>query len=215
VVLAVLAAGFGYAALQDRSAVTTILVASGFVPAGSAVNADNTRTVTVHASDMALVHGVLSPSSLAGGWVAAVALGTGQPITDSEVIRPSRTAALGEMSIAVPVQQAAGGKISAGDLVDVIAPSGDGGAYYVAQGLRVLAVAPTSAAGVLGGLSTSFYVIVAVDKQTALHLAAALGAQGAGGTGGQLEIVRSTGERETRQVGYGGISGPSTVPKGA
>jgi Flp pilus assembly protein CpaB len=215
VVLAVLAAGFGYAALQDRSAMTAIVVASTFVPAGSAVNAGNTRTVTVHASDMALVHGVISPSSLAGGWVAAVALGTGQPITDSEVMRPSRVPALGEMSIAVPLQQAVAGKIVAGDLVDVIAPNGDGGARYVAQGLRVIAVAPTSAAGVLGGLSTSYYVLVAVGKQTALRLAAALGVQGAGGTGGQLEIVRSTGERETAQVGYDASPGPSAVPKGA
>jgi hypothetical protein len=119
------------------------------------------------------------------------------------------------MSIAVPLQQAAAGKISTGDLIDVIAPNGEGGARYVAQGLRVIAVAPTSAAGVLGGLSTSYYVLVAVDKQTALRLTAALGVQGAGGTGGQLEIVRSTGERETAQVLYDASSGPSAVPKGA
>ncbi|MGO9660238.1 MAG: hypothetical protein ACLP7F_18020 [Acidimicrobiales bacterium] len=215
VVLAVLAAGFGYAALQDRSAMTAIVVASTSVPAGSAVNAGNTRTVTVHSSDTALVHGVLSPSSLAEGWVAAVALGTGQPITNSEVMRPSRVPVLGEMSIAVPLQQAAGGKISAGDLVDVIAPNGDSGAHYVAQGLRVIAVAPTSAAGVLGGLSTSYYVLVAVGKQTALRVAAALGVQGAGGTGGQLEIVRSTGERDTAQVSYDASPGPRAVPNGA
>ena len=158
---------------------TAIVVASTSVPAGSAVNAGNTRPVTVHASDTALVHGVLSPSSLAEGWVAAVALGAGQPITESEVMRPSRAPVLGEMSIAVPLQQAAGGRISAGDLVDVIAPNGDGGAHYVAQGLRVIAVAPTSAAGgVLGGLSTSYYVLVAVGKQTALRAGRGAGRPG-------------------------------------
>jgi Flp pilus assembly protein CpaB len=215
VVLAVLAAGFGYAALQDRSALTTIVVANALVPPGAPLNAANTRLVKVHAADNALVQGVLSPSSLAGGWVAAVAVGSGQPITDSEVVRPSKSPALGEMSIAVPVQQAAGGRIGAGDLVDVIASSADGGARYVAQGLRVLAVAPTSSAGgALGGLSTSYYVIVAVNKMTALHLAAALGAQGEGAPGGQMDIVRSTGERQTSQLGYGAASGPGTAPRG-
>jgi Flp pilus assembly protein CpaB len=203
-VLAVLAGGFGYAALQDRSALTTIVVAGTFVPAGTRLDAANTSVVKVHAADMALVHGVLSPSSLADSWVAAIALKAGQPITDSEVVSSSRTPALGEMSIAVPVPQAAGGRIGAGDLVDVIASSTDGGAHYVAQGLRVLGVAPSSAAGgVLGGLSTNYYVIVAVDKKTALHLAAALGAQGEGTSGAQMEIVRSTGERDTAQLGYG------------
>jgi hypothetical protein len=68
----------------------------------------------------------------------------------------------------------------------------------------VVAVAPTStASGVLGGGSTGYYVIVAVDKQTALHLAAALGLEGEGAPGGQMELVRSTGERKTAQLGYG------------
>jgi len=55
---------------------------------------------------------------------------------------------------------------------------------------------------VLGGLSTNYYVIVAVDKQTALHLAAALGLDSAGSTGAQIEIVRSTGEPGTTQKDY-------------
>jgi Flp pilus assembly protein CpaB len=192
--LAVLAAGFGYAALQDRSAVATIVVATAFVPAGSPVNSGDTRPVEVHAADTALVQGVLSPSSLAGGWIAAVGVGTGQPITLSEVMRPANTPDLGEMSIAVPVQQAAGGRIGAGDLVDVIASNADGAAHYVAQGLRVIAVAPTSGvSGVLGGGAAGYYVIVAVDREVALRLAAALGLQGGGAPGGQVEIVRSTG----------------------
>ncbi len=213
VVLAVLAGGFGYGALQDRSALTTIVVASAVVPAGARLDAGDTRLVKVHEADMALVHGVLAPRALAGGWVAAVALATGQPITDSEVTRPSRAPALGEMSIAVPVQQAVGGRIGDGDLVDVIVSTANGGAQYVAQGLRVLAVAPTSAAGgVLGGLSTNYYVIVAVGKQTALHLAAALGAQGTAGPGAQVEIVRSTGERDTARLGYATAASGPTAP---
>jgi Flp pilus assembly protein CpaB len=213
VVLAVLAGGFAYAALQDRSALTAIVVASEPVAAGSPIGSGNTRLVKVNAADTAFVRGVLSPSSLAGGWVAAVALGAGQPITESEVVRPSQTPALGEMSISVPVQQAAGGKIGPGDFVDVIASSGVGGAHYVAQGLPVLSVAPTSGAGgVLGGLSTNYYVVVAVDKRTALRLAAALGLEGAGSSGGQIEIVNSTGEPDGAQHAHGaGAPGTATA----
>jgi Flp pilus assembly protein CpaB len=223
VVLAVLAAGFGYGALRDRSAMTTIVVASERVPAGAVVGTGDTRLVKVHAQDASRLQGLVFPSSLtgpslAGGWTAAVALGAGQPVTRSELIRPSRWPALGQMSIAVPAQQAAGGRIGPGDLVDVITASADGGARYVAQGLRVLAVAPTStAAGVLGGSSTAYYVIVAVDKQTALHLAAALGLEGEAATGGQLEIVRSTGERDSTQLSYvfaTSSSASSTTPAG-
>ncbi|MGH9104610.1 MAG: hypothetical protein ACRDZX_01995 [Acidimicrobiales bacterium] len=202
IVLAVLAAGFAYEALQDRSAMTSIVVASSFIPAGSPVVGADTRLVSVHASDRALARGLLAPSRLAGAWVASVALRAGEPITASEVTRPQSGPRLGEMSVAVPVAQADGGAIRSGDRVDVLASSGEG-AYYVAQGLRVVAVAPTSAAsGVLGGGEANYFVVVAVGKSQALRLTAALGAQGSGAGNDQLQVVRSTGERATRQVSY-------------
>jgi hypothetical protein len=210
VLLAVLAAAFTYAALQDRSSMTNIVVAKSLVPAGAPVNSNDTRAVRVHSSDTALTQGLLSPAQLGDGWVAAVAVGAGQPVTLSEVEKPSLVPTLGQMSIAVPVVQAAGGKIAAGDLVDVIATNGSGGAYYVAQGLRVLDVAPpSSTSGVLGGGSGSYFVVVAVDKQTALRIAAALGAQGGGAAGNGIEIIRSTGEPATSRVQYGM---PAVVP---
>jgi Flp pilus assembly protein CpaB len=200
VLLAVIAGGFAYEALQDRAAMTSIVVAASLVPAGSPVNGNDTRLVKVHATDVALTKGLVPPSELGEGWVAAVAVQAGQPITLSELERPPSGPALGEMSIAVPVQQAAGGTIGPGDLVDVIAAQGTNGAYYVAQSLRVLAVAPTSASsGVLSGGTTDYFVVVAVGKQTALRIAAAVGAQGSGGAGSDIEIVRSTGETEVSQ----------------
>ena len=204
VVLAVLAAGFGYEALQDRSAMTSIVVASSRLPAGSPVNAGDTRVVSVHATDTDLTHGLLHPADMAQGWVAAVTVQAGGPLTWSEVKRASRVRVLGQMSIAVPVQQAVGGRISAGELVDVIASNGTGGAHYVAQALHVVSVAPTSGAGnVLGGGAASYFVVVAVDKQTALQVAAALGSEGAGGANSQIEVVSSTGEAATGHLRYG------------
>jgi Flp pilus assembly protein CpaB len=204
VLLAVLAAAFTYEALQDRSATTSIVVAASSVPAGAPVNSKDTRAVRVHSSDAALTQGLLSPAQLGKGWVAAVALGAGQPVTMSEVEKPSLVSTLGQMSIAVPEVQAAGGRIAAGDLVDVIATNGSGGAYYVAQGLRVLDVAPPSTTtGVLGGASGSYFVVVAVDKQTALRIAAAVGGQEGGVAGNGIEIIRSTGEPATSRTQYG------------
>ncbi len=203
VLLAVLAAGFAYAALQDRSSMTSIVVSSSMVPAGAAVNSHDTRTVRVHSSDTALAQGLLTPSQLGDGLVATVAVQPGEPVTLSEVEKPSLVPALGEMSIAVPLQQAAGGRIGAGDLVDVIGANGTGGAYYVAQGLRVLGVAPaSSSSGVLGGGAGGYFVVVAVDKQTALRIAGALGSDGSGGTGNDIEIIRSTGEAPTANARY-------------
>ena len=180
VLLALLAAAFAYGALQDRSSMTSIVVANSLVPAGASVNRQDTHAVRVHSSDASLVQGLLTPAELGHGWVASVALRPGEPLTLSEVERPSLVPALGEMSIAVPLAQAAGGKIAAGDLVDVIASTGTEGAYYVAQSLRVLSVASASTTnGVLSG-GGSYFVVVAVDKQTALRIAAALGAEGEG-----------------------------------
>ncbi len=127
VLLAVIAGGFTFEALQDRAAMTSIVVAASLVPAGSPVNGNDTRLVKVHATDLALTKGLVPPSELAEGWVAAVAVQAGQPITLSELERPPSGPALGEMSVAVPMQQAAGGRISPGDLVDVIAAQGQRG----------------------------------------------------------------------------------------
>jgi Flp pilus assembly protein CpaB len=220
IVMAVLAAGFAYAALQDRSAMTNIVVASSRLAAGSPVNGTDTRTVRVHATDEGLVRGVLSPSAVGRGWVAAVAVQIGEPITASEVREPATGPVMGQMSIAVPVQQAAGGTIAPGDRVDVIASQSDGGARYVAQSLPVVSVAPTSpAGGVLSGGSVNYFVVVAVDKQAALQISAALGSESSDGAASDIEIIRSTGERVTAQVGYPGTGGatPATraVPRGA
>jgi Flp pilus assembly protein CpaB len=204
VVLAVLAAGFAYEALQDRSSMTSIVVANSMVPAGAPIDGRDTRAVRVHSSDTAVAPGLLTPSQLGSGWVTTVALRSGEPVTLSEVEKPSLVPALGQMSIAVPLPQAAGGRINAGDLVDVIASNGAGGAYYVAQGLRVLGVAPSSnSSGVLGGGTGTYFVVVAVDKQVALRVAAAVGAQTGGAGGENIEIVRSSGERPTAELRYG------------
>lgn len=209
VALGILAAGFAYESLQGKSAMTVVVVARRALDAGQPVDSADTRLVSVHSTDRALLHDLARPSELNGGWVASVPVPAGEPLTASELSRPTAGPPLGEMSIAVPVQQAVGGRLAPGDLVDVITSNGQGGAYYVAQGLRVVAVAPASPSGALLGTSTSYYVVVAVGKEAALKVAAAVGAQGSGGNG--LELVRSSGEHSTS---YTSFEGPSTGASG-
>jgi hypothetical protein len=184
---------------------TNVIVASRPIASGMPVNAADTRRISVHVTDKALTTGWMASSDLVAGWVAAVPVGEGEPITLSEVQRTSAGPVLGEMSIAVPVEQAAGGLISEDDLVDVIAASANGGAYYVAQGLRVISVASTSGSdGVLGAgpAGGDYYVVVAVGKRVALRIAAALGAEGGGSANSQIEVVRANGEKPISHASY-------------
>jgi len=202
VVLAVLAATFAYEALQDRAAMVEVPVASVPISPGSPVDAADTHLVRAHASDGALTAGLLAAGQLGRGWTAEVRVGAGQPLTLSEVTKAT-TYGLGVMSVQVPLEHAAGGAIGAGDLVDVIAANGSGGAYYVAQGLRVLSVGPSSSgADVLGGGDQNYFIDVAVGKQTALRLTAVLGESSLGGGASTIEVVRSTGEMPVKDVGY-------------
>lgn len=168
---------------------------------GFPVDVADSRVVTVSASDVELMSGVLAPRYLAAPLVARVGLLAGEPITASEVEPVSRVRVLGEMSIAVPAQQAVGGTISPGALVDVISANGSGGASYVAQALRVVSVDTASQSTPLGGSGGGYFVVVAVSKAQALRISAALGGGSLGGSG-QVEVVLSTGEAPTGDLTY-------------
>ena len=87
------------------------------------------------------------------------------------------------MSIPIDAEHAVGGDLGAGDRIDLILV-GDDGPEYVMSGAEVLSV---SADGELGALSVGdFYLVVAVDREQALGVAAAI-------RDGRIEVVRSTG----------------------
>jgi Flp pilus assembly protein CpaB len=200
VVLAVFAGVFVLGALRDRSATALVAVANGPISAGAAVDGSDTRLVRVHAHDSGLRAGLLPAADLGRGWVAAVRIGAGDAITRSEVVHAGPGGGgLGSMSIPVAVSHAAGGSIVAGDRVDVIAENGAGsqgsaGAQYVGQGLQVLAVSSSKTPRLLATTNGDYYVVVAVDRATALRLTAALASSSGVGGGGNIEVVRTTGE---------------------
>jgi len=203
--LAVLAGLLVLAGLKDRSATGTVAVTTHSISAGQTLTGSDFRWVSVHRSDASVVTGLLNPADAAGPWVAAVDIPGGAPVALSELTRSSPALGLGSMSIQVPPSHADGGALQPGDRVDVIS-SASGRAVYLATDLDVLAVDQTQG-GVLGSVQdSSYYVTVAVDRTTALRLAAALGASSSGGAS-TLQLVRSTGEAADPGAVYQPASG--------
>lgn len=206
-VLAIFAVIFVLAALRDRSAQTSVVVASRQIPAGAAIDPADTRTVKMRTADAAALSGLIGPAQINGGLVAATSIGPGEPIIRAETLSgPSAAAGLGSMSLPIRVEQADGGALAVGDRVDIIAGTPTG-ATYIAQGLSVLATSPPATAGVLAGTNTNYWITVAVDHPTALRLAAALAASSTN-SGNTLEVIRSTGETPTTDQTYTNLNGP-------
>lgn len=190
---AVAAAVLVLAATRERAATELVALASRDIPPGAAVTSADLRWVPVRASEGAVASGLLQPQTLESGWVSRVAIASGSPVATGELRRGSPLGSgLGSMSLEVPVALADGGALAPGDRVDVISTA-SGQATYVATDLSVLAVASSRSGGVFSGIGTgTYYVTVAVDRATALRLAAAMGQPSGIGTG--IEIVKSTGE---------------------
>ena len=196
VLLAVLAGVFVLGALAQRSAMISVAVARIDIGPGAPVNASDVTWVKTRADSGLARDGLVTSAGLGGAKVAAVRIGAGQVITASELTPASAGAGAGSMSIQVSLSRADGGDLVSGDRVDVISMA-NGGAVYVATNLVVLGVA-AQAGGVLGSeAGGSYFVTVAVDRPTALAIAAAEGAA-SGGSAGGIEIVRSTGEGPAR-----------------
>ena len=206
VVLAIFAVIFVLAALRDRTAQTSVMVASRQIPAGATINAGDTRTIKMRTADAHALTGLLGPAQVpstqvGGGLVAATAIGPGEPIIRTETLSgPASAAGLGSMSLPIPADHADGGSLAVGDQVDIIAGTPTG-ASYIAQNLTVLAVSTPATTGVLAGTNTNYSITVAVDQPTALRLAAALAAASTS-SGNTLEVIRSTGEAPTSQQTY-------------
>lgn len=208
-VLAVLAGIAVLASLQGRAATRLVPISTRSVPAGALLTQADVRTVTMRASDASAITGLLSPQEAIGRF-AAVPLAAGEPLTqaETEAGRPAG-AGLGQMSVSVPVSDADGGDIVAGDRVDLVQANAIGpSATYVAQGLLVLSVSSGASSASPLGASTgaSYFLIVSVGKQTALRVAAALADNGQN----SLQVVRSTGERPAPSAAYArpGSAGP-------
>lgn len=210
-VLAVVAAVAVLAAVQGQSATRSVPIANRSVAAGVELTPADLKTVTMRASDAAMITGLLTPQAVVGR-ISTVPIVAGEPITQAETgSRRPAGAGLGQMSIAIPLTDADGGNIVSGDRVDVIFAEPQGAAY-AAQDVLVLSVSSASSTSLLGVSGSSYFLILAVDKATALRIATAL----ASSSTNSVQVVRSNGEKPTQAVLFGmkGTSGAGATGLG-
>ena len=191
ILLAVVAGVVVLATGKAHTATRLVPVATRAVPAGTKLTAADVRTMTMTATDAADLAGLLTPAEVVGR-VAAEPIAAGQPFTAPETrFGQPAGAGLGQMSLAVPALDADAANITAGDYVDVV-ESGATGAVYVAQRVLVLSASsgPSSSSPLGVGGAGNYYLVLAVGKQTGLHIA---GAIGAGGTN-SVQVILSNNE---------------------
>jgi len=117
------------------------------------------------------------------GMVATRTIEAGHLLSVDDIRPAAAPSAQRAISIPIEIEHAVGGGLVAGDRIDLIAV-GESGPEYVLADAEVLEV-PSTARGSLTG-ATGFFVVVAVDDQQALAVAAAI-------RSGEIEIARSTG----------------------
>lgn len=185
----VLAALLNFVLLRSADERIDVAVAAADLRPGDPVDAASFQTVSIPA-DTAFVDALVRAAHVDryAGHVAVTHVAAGDPVPRS-ALRDGPGDGLRSMSIPVEPAHAAGGRLAAGDRVDIIRVV-DGRSGFVATDVAVLGVGDGSTDGALGNLG-NFSITVAVDADTALRLAEAI-------AGGNLEVVRSTGAEPAR-----------------
>ncbi len=180
-VAGILAALANLAILRANDDSTQVVAASRDVAAGSILTNPDLKLVSIVSQPDVLRGLHANPVDLVG-MVATHAISAGDLLTSNSVAatRPS-----GKRTMSLPIEKshAVGGSLQPGDVVDVIAVSGET-VEYVAVGVPVVAVATASTGGL--NVSDDYHVIVEVDATTALRLTGALAGDG-------MEVIRATG----------------------
>jgi Flp pilus assembly protein CpaB len=148
------------------AAVVTVVVAAADLPAGHALTGADLATAE-WPPDLVPDGTVRAPADLTGA-VLAAPVRRGEPVTDARLVGPGLWAQVPPGQVAAPVRLAdlaVAALLRAGDRVDVLATTEDGGTRVVAAGALVLAVPPD---GSDGGL-----LVLAVTETTAAELATA------------------------------------------
>lgn len=157
------------AVVPDPPETVPVLTAAHDLPAGAVLSAQDLRTADVPA---ALVPaGALTDAGAAAGRVVAGPVRAGEPLTDVRLLGAALLPAGSQVAAPVRLAEpATAALVQAGDRVDVLSASPEGGAAaeVVATGLSVLSVPDLSDAAGEGAL-----VVVAASRAAASRLAAA------------------------------------------
>lgn len=195
VVCGVAAALLVFVAIRSADHTVQVAVAAEQLRAGQRIGATSFAYTPVHADDAVLatlIHPAAAEQLV--GWIVTTAVEPGDLISRRMLRAPQAAAAQRAMSIPIAANRAAGGRLSPGDVIDVVEVL-DGTARYVVTGVEVLEVHQGGqglAAAATGG---GFALSVAVDDASALRLSAAI-------EHGAIHIVRSTGAGLADQPAY-------------
>jgi Flp pilus assembly protein CpaB len=180
-----------------------VLVAAKDLVPGTVISDADLRVARVH-SDASVIATLFGAAALADlrGQVVTTTIHAGALVTRGDVRAVGAQAARRVMSFPLPRARAVGGKLVAGDRVDVIAVERNTArSGYVLTDAEVIAV-DTHESGPLAGGSDDVTVTLAVDPATAPRLAAALDA-------GTVTLVRATGAAPLRHPPVFSPSGAS------
>ncbi|MGH8926259.1 MAG: SAF domain-containing protein [bacterium] len=181
---AVLAFATNLMVLRGQEETRQAVIATGRIEAGRIIVATDLTVAEVDVEDglfATLLPGQQTQALV--GMVAAQTIEAGQLLGANDLRPAAAPSAQRAISIPIEIEHAVGGGLVAGDRIDLIAVS-ETGPEYILFSAEVLEV-PSTARGSLAG-ATGYFVVVAVDDQQALAVAAAIRSD-------DIEIARSTG----------------------
>ena len=169
--------------LRSTSDTVQVLVAADVLPAGRILTPADFDTVEIGDAG-SLTGGLITATGASelGGAILSRPIAAGEPIRRSDLRPAATTDGMREYSLELAASEAAGGRISSADVVDVIATI-DTRSFYVASTVEVVAVTGSDSPLDVGD---RLIVVLNVDDRTALELASAQAA-------GSVAIVRATG----------------------
>lgn len=184
VLAAIVAFVANLAVLRGQDERVEVLVAARDLPAGATLQPGDLRpeSVPAEAARLGAFLAADRPAAIEG-MVVTRPLPAGVPVADRDLRSAAAPSRMRSMSIPVDRERAVGGDIAVGDRVDVIHVD-DGAPGFVLSGAEVVGVSSGNDSAL--GSASAYWVVVAVDAEGALRLAAAL-------AGGGVDLVRSTG----------------------
>jgi Flp pilus assembly protein CpaB len=177
------------AALRDDPGGVEVAVAAHEIRAGEVVHAGDFHTERVQAERRVLDSFVRTRDlRRLHGHIAVATIAAGDPVFRRELRPRAARSGLRAMSIPIDPSRAVGGRLAAGDRVDVLF-TGDREVSIIVRDASVLAVDAKGRGGI-GETTSPFTVTIAVDARQSQLLAAAI-------ADGDISIARTTGARSS------------------
>jgi Flp pilus assembly protein CpaB len=190
IVAGLLGAVLALAALRSEPRGVEIAVAAHEIRGGETVGADDFRAERMQAPKR-LLGTFVRPQQVRSlrGDVATSTIGSGEAIVRRQLRPRAARGGLRAMSIPIDPARAVGGRLSAGDRVDVLF-AGDREVSIIVRDAEVLAVDAKDRGGI-GETISPFTVTIAVDARQSQLLAAAI-------ADGDISIARTTGASSSK-----------------